>query len=257
VAYEIAADLLRRSYAGHDGALKPWFFPALVDVTKRWLASDRVTFADDTPIGVLLLAQPKARAGEAVDHAIRTYPDTRQKRLLPVYRRFDGQGSTDEVSFLTRKVVVPVERSHLNYAVLDGGKNTWEHIVSLELNRHPDVEAFVKNDHLDFEIPYVYEGRSHRYIPDFLARLTPEPGDDVVRTLIIEVSGGQKSPGPTAVKAATARDQWCTAVNNDEKFGRWGYIEITGLEMDKVPEVLTEAFAALRADAPIIGDPAT
>ena len=86
----------------------------------------------------------------------------------------------------------------------------------------------MKNDHLDFTIPYVYEGRSHSYVPDFLVRLVTEPGDET-RTLIIEVSGGQKSPGPTAAKAATARDQWCVAVNNDGTFGRWGYVEITSM----------------------------
>ena len=58
------------------------------------------------------------------------------------------------------------------------------------------VAAYVKNDHLGFEIPYTYEGRGARYWPDFLVRLD---GSDVVRTLIVEVSGGAKvhhSPGP-------------------------------------------------------------
>ena len=94
-------------------------------------------------------------------------------------------------------------------------------------------------------------------VPIARVRALREADDEVVRTLIIEVSGGRKSPGPTAVKAATARAQWCTAVNNDEKFGRWGYLEITGMEMDKVEAVLTDAFAALRADSPIIGEPDT
>ena len=33
------------------------------------------------------------------------------------------------------------------------------------------VAAYVKNDHLGFTIPYVHEGRSHEYVPDFLVRL--------------------------------------------------------------------------------------
>ena len=111
----------------------------------------------------------------------------------------------------------------------------------------------MKNDHLGFEIPYTHKGSSHRYVPDFLARLVPEPGDDVVRTLIIEVSGGQKSPGPTKAKATTARDHWCTAVNNDGRFGRWGYVEIDSmLNADARLDVAIDAFYA---DAPIIGEP--
>ena len=55
----------------------------------------------------------------------------------------------------------------------------------------------MKNDHLGFTIPYVHKGRSHSYIPDFLVRLKPGDDEDVDRTLIVEVSGSQKSPGPT------------------------------------------------------------
>ena len=43
------------------------------------------------------------------------------------------------------------------------------------------------------------------------------------RTLIVEVSGTRKAPGPTIAKAETARNQWCAAVNNHAGYGRWGY----------------------------------
>ena len=255
VAYGVAAEVLRRKFPGHDGALKPWLFPELVDVTRRWLDT-KVTFAPDTPVGVLLLAQPRARAAEAVFDAVVRYPDDRRQILLPMYRRMDGRGSTDDVAFLTRKAADPAIKSHVNLVVLDGPKgNTWEQHIAGLLEADGRVAAYVKNDHLGFEIPYVYAGRSHLYLPDFLARLVTEPGD-VERTLVIEVSGGRKShqsPGPTAVKAATARDQWCTAVNNDAQFGRWGYVEIdTMLGAD---QVLGAAIENLRADAPVIGVP--
>ncbi len=112
--------------------------------------------------------------------------------------------------------------------------------------------AYAKNDHLGFSIPYVHKGRTHDYVPDFLIRLEPRE-DGVVRTLIVEVSGGQKSPGPTTAKADTARNQWCVAVNNHGEFGRWGYVEITS--MVGVRQRLTDAINLLYADAPIVGDP--
>jgi len=115
------------------------------------------------------------------------------------------------------------------------------------------VAAYVKNDHLGLTIPYVHKGRTHSYVPDFLVRLRRAEGEDFDRTLVVEVSGGQKSPGPTKVKAQTARDSWCVAVNNHGGFGRWGYAEITS--MDGVKGTLAEAIANLYADAPIIGDP--
>ena len=63
----------------------------------------------------------------------------------------------------------------------------------------------MKNDHLGFTIPYVHKGRSHSYIPDFLVRLRRPGREDFDRTLIVEVSGSRKSPGPTQAKATTAR----------------------------------------------------
>src|SRR5262249_15241332 len=150
-----------------------------------------------------------------------------------------------DVSFITRKPAVPAHKSHVNLVVLDGpGGNTWEQVVAGLLEADPRVQSFVKNDHLGFTIPYVWEGRSHQYVPDFLVLLVPLPGDKYDRKLIVEVSGGRKSPGPTAVKATTARDHWCTAVNNHEGLGRWGYVEIRS--MLEAPQVLGEAIDNLR-----------
>lgn len=137
---------------------------------------------------------------------------------------------------------------------LDGvGGNTWEQVLALECETIPEVAAYVKNDHLGFTIPYVYKGRTHSYWPDFLLRLRKRDPDDVERTLIVEVSGGRKSPGPTRIKASTARDSWCVAVNNHAEFGRWGYLEVGS--MVGVREALKDAIVSLYADAPIIGDP--
>jgi type III restriction enzyme len=254
VAYHVAAEVLRRKLLAYDGATKPWLFPALIDVTREWL-DHKVTLADDTPLGALLLAEPKAQAADAVFNAVVRYPDARKEILLPILRRFDGLGSTDDVYFVTRKAVISAEKSHVSHVVLDGVKgNTWEETIAGLLEDDHRVAAFVKNDHLDFEIPYTWQGHSHRYTPDFLVRLVQDEPDDLVRTLIIEVSGGQKSPGPTKAKATTARDQWCAAVNNDGRFGRWGYIEIDS--MLNAAERVDFAITALRAAYPIIdGDP--
>ncbi len=254
IIYEIAAEVLRRFFCGHDEALKPWLFPAILDVTRRWFES-KVDFGADTPPGVLLLAQCKIAAAAAVYDAVIRYPDARREMMLPLFRRFDRLGSTDEVLFFTRKAAIETQRSPVNYVVLDGIKgNTWEETVAAILEADTErVVSYVKNDHLDFDIPYVYEGKSHRYVPDFLVRLAQRDDDSVPRTLIIEVSGGRKSPSLTAAKAATARDQWCTAVNNDGGFGRWGYVEI--VSMVNAAERIGDALDALYADDPVIGVP--
>lgn len=166
-------------------------------------------------------------------------------------RRFDPAGSTDDVSFATRKVVIEATKSHVNRVVLDGPKgNTWEEKMAGLLEDHRSVASYVKNDHLGFTIPYVHAGQGHDYRPDFLVRLVPEPGD-VERTLIIEVSGGLKAPGPTVAKATTARDQWCASVNNHGGFGRWGYAEVK--DMARAASLVDEAIFDLYSDGPITG----
>ena len=89
---------------------------------------------------------------------------------------------------------------------------------------------------------------------DFLVRLVSRDEDDVERTLIVEVSGSRKSPGPTAAKAHTARHEWCAAVNNQGHYGRWGYVEAT--HPMQFREVLHDAIENLYADRPITGLPA-
>jgi type III restriction enzyme len=190
-----------------------------------------VTTDPDVTKGHLLLAEPGAEAAEKIYGAIVRHGEEQHlpQLVMPIVRAFDPQGSTHEVNFLTRKVVMdpPPRKSHLNHVVLDGPRgNTWEEGLARHLESDERVAAYVKNERLGFTIPYVHKGRSHEYVPDFLVRLTPMGDGDEVRTLIVEVSGSQKSPGPTKAKAETARDQWCAAVNNWGEHGRWGYVEV-------------------------------
>lgn len=230
VAFALARELTRRQFAAHDGAARPWLFPRLVEITSQWL-DQCVTTDPGVTKGHLLLAQPRAEAAEKIYGAIVRYgkEQDRPQLVMPIVRTFDPEGSTDGVSFLTRKVVMdpPPEKSHLNHVVLDGPRgNSWEEGLAQQLERDRRVAAYVKNERLGFTIPYVHKGQSHEYVPDFLVRVVPRAEDDEVRTLIVEVSGSQKSPGPTKAKAETARDQWCAAVNNWGEYGRWGYVEV-------------------------------
>ena len=77
----------------------------------------------------------------------------------------------------------------------------------------------VKNQGLNFTIPYTLNGDDRQYHPDFLAKF----GSDF--TLIIEVSGEARKD--KAAKVAAARTLWVPAVNNDGRFGRWAFVEVT------------------------------
>jgi type III restriction enzyme len=101
------------------------------------------------------------------------------------------------------------KKSHINRCVLD---STWEASEAAALDRDQRVLAWVKNDHLGFEIVYVFDGQVKKYRPDYLVRLVTGA------ILVLEVKG-QESP-----KDQTKRrfmDEWVRAVNDHGGFGRW------------------------------------
>ena len=91
----------------------------------------------------------------------------------------------------------------------------------------PEVVSFVKNQGLNFKIPFTYEGRAGHYVPDYLIRLRDDAGDgpDDLLTLVLEVTGERKKE--KQAKVATATDLWVPAVNNWGGLGRWAFLEVT------------------------------
>jgi type III restriction enzyme len=288
VAYRLARRLVRREFAygdeipgfstpngeaaehdGHDVSRadspsredqRPWLFPTLVRLCQQWL-DEAVHVAPGFHLGYLAkYALWEAKAADAVFRAVISQHESGAMRILPLLRQFEPVGATGNVSFVTRKATVTTDpdRCEISHVVLDGpGGNTWEQLAMAFCEKAGSpVAAYAKNDHLGFRIPYVHQGVSHDYVPDFLLRLRRRDGDRVDRTLIVEVSGGQKqkhSPGSTAMKAAVARDSWCPAVNNHGGFGRWGYVEVT--DPVTMNDVLTDAVENLYEDRAIIGPP--
>ena len=253
VAFEIANRLLRTYYLSNSAEeRRPWLFPRLLDVSRRWIA-DCVSVEPGYDIGRLLMAEALAEASEKLFHAIQPLEGNRRSLVMPMLRRSGSRGDTSRVDFVTRKAAVDTIKSEVSHVVLDGkGGNTWEQLMAAELELSRHVAAYVKNDHLGFSIPYVHKGVTHQYVPDFLARLVPQFEGDVERHLIVEVSGGQKSPGPAREKANTARNRWCPAVNNDGSFGRWGYIEVG--TMLGLRQTMEDAIHSLYSDGAVIGD---
>ena len=247
IAFHLAGRVMARFLTdGQDP--KPWYFPQVLRITKDWLAQC-VTCKGDTFPGLLLIAENADQAARLIFHeSISSQPGNRAEILRPMLRSQDPAGTTADVDFFTTKEVYPTseERCHVNFVALDGPHgNTWEEGVAELLESLPQVAAYVKNDHLGFTVPYVFQGRSRQYLPDFLVRLKPLEDDEETRILIVEVSGSHKPPGPTKEKADTARNLWVPAVNNHGGFGRWSYCELK--DPAEFRQDLEVAIAALRA----------
>jgi len=226
VAYALADKVLGLFDSGRDP--RPWYFPQILGITKRWMR-DCVTYEPETFPGLLLMAQYADGATRRILHSLTWQKGERHPTVIPIFRQGERTGSTATVDFSTTKEVFSTgEKCQVNYVVLDGiGGNLWEKSVAEILESISPVAAYVKNDRLGFTIPYAIQGRSHEYIPDFLVRLKPRDEDDPARTLIVEVSGTLKKAEPTKEKADTARGLWVPAINAHGGFGRWGYAELT------------------------------
>ena len=142
--------------------------------------------------------QPDTAAGEAPE--------------IPRYQSLRPEGTTADVDFWTSRDVRQVKRSHVNYVVADSG---WEAQAIHYIDNHASVAGFVKNSGLGFTIPYLNEGVTHDFQPDFIIRLN----GDGERYLVLETKGFDEL---AELKAAAAQ-RWVDAVNADGTKGRWRF----------------------------------
>jgi type III restriction enzyme len=218
VAFVLAKRTLDRFFRDSEGAERPWLFGDLLRITKEWLATC-VTCKDNAFPQMLLISGLAMDASNKINQSI-TDGTTGEKRLVPILRAYEAVGSSSTVGFDTTKAVVPTEKSHVNYVTVDSG---YEEKVAAVLESMDEVVCYVKNQGLDFVIPYTLEGVPSSYYPDFLVRLARSGRDPL--TVIVEVSGPNLKA--KREKAATARELWVPAVNNHGGFGTWAFVEIT------------------------------
>ena len=133
-------------------------------------------------------------------------------RLVPVFDRDQPVRSTGDMApWHTGKPWAWTARSHINRCVHDGA---WEASEARELDNNPLVAAWVKNDHLGFEVCYVYRGVVGKYRPDFLIRLSTGT------MLVLETKGRDSERERTKRRFL---DEWVRAVNAHRGFGRWSW----------------------------------
>lgn len=147
---------------------------------------------------------------EIVVHIYQQIIPANTSKLVPIYNEERPIIYTGDMrTWHTSRKHTDAIKSHINYAVYD---SSWEATEAFELDRNPNVEAWVKNDHLGFDIYYIHAGVVHKYRPDYVIRLSDGTH------LILEVKG---QPTQQDRSKELALDDWVTAVNNDKRFGKW------------------------------------
>ena len=239
--YEIAADLTRRlKEKREDWGARHILFPQVLDAVWRYLEERVVVVDPDTPLEEIALLKYKQQIVDRLTAAIEPDTEAGEPPLLPVIERFRPIGSTSEVLFRTARPCVGTTKSHISHVVLDAP--TWEHSVAYQLERIPEVVAYARNDHLDFTIPYEWQGVRHEYRPDYLIRWRGADGQEV--KVILEVKGFETEQDRQ--KEAAAR-RWVRAVNHHGEFGRWVFCLCR--QPEKVAEVLRRAVEMFKGSA--------
>ena len=112
----------------------------------------------------------------------------------------------------TSKPTQPIQKSQISHVVLD---SRWESVgFEFKRKRIPGIVSWAKNDHLGFEIYYLWQGQVHVYYPNFIIKF------DDGRYTILEVKG-QKTEKDEA--KWTAAKEWVKAVNLHGEFSTWEF----------------------------------
>lgn len=223
VAFLLAKVTLEKYFRDEDGNDKPWLFPQLLGITKRWL-EECVDYKDNAFVQLLWFTQSANTAADRIYHSI-VQSAAGSPRLTPILQPYDTLGTTRFVDFDTIRGTFQTRADKCNVNYVVGDTQDWEQKTAMALEDMDEMIRYVKNDHLGFTIPYTFEGEEHQYIPDFIAAMDDGHGIDNPLNLIVEVTGERKPE--KAAKVSTAKTLWVPAVNNHGGFGRWAFFEVT------------------------------
>ncbi|MDP1832544.1 MAG: DEAD/DEAH box helicase family protein [Geothrix sp.] len=145
-------------------------------------------------------------------------PDEAQgeQALVPILNRYQPKGSTARVDFKTTKPCKPTVASHINQAAMDTIQ--WEQSAAFALEQAAGqglIRCYARNERLEFNIPYEYDGLGHSYQPDFLVQIAPG------RILILEIKGEEDDVDRAKHEAAR---RWVRAVTRWGDMGRWDFL---------------------------------
>lgn len=145
-----------------------------------------------------------------VQHLMQSVFEQNRTQLTPIFDEENPIGSTGQMrTWYTTKPNFPAVKSHISHLV---GDSSWEGHAANVFERSSDVLSYAKNDHLGFQIQYLWSGSRRRFVPDFLVKYTSG------KMLALEIKGTD-SPQNKAKRDALA--EWVDAVNEIGGFGQW------------------------------------
>ncbi len=222
ILFHLARHLLYNKYRDPGAEPKLHLFGQLKRIAKAWLDGGYLKCSGGTYPAQLLYQEIADMAAERIKAAITEtlVGDNPVKAILDAY---NPTGSSGYVNFTTSKELrwqTDPRKCHINWVVCDGN---WEAEFCRVVEAHPKVRAYVKNQNLGLEVPYLMGSTPRKYIPDFIVQV--DDGQAEPLNLIVEIKGYRGEDAKE--KANTMRAYWVPGVNNLGKYGRWAFAEFT------------------------------
>ena len=148
-------------------------------------------------------------------------------RLTPILNFYNPESSTRYVRGYTSMPTIDTTKSHVNKVA--GDEDSWQQIAVRALESCEQVKSYVRNQYLEFYIPYLEGTTERNYMPDFIAVVQKSDGECI--HLLIEIS---HFPTFDPQKQETIRryvnDYWIEAVNTLGKYGQWDMLEVSNVD---------------------------
>ncbi|MCB8918509.1 MAG: DEAD/DEAH box helicase family protein [Ardenticatenaceae bacterium] len=222
--FHLTKRLLYTRYRDPGQEPKLHLFGQLKRIAQEWLAGGYLHCTGGTYPAQLLYQEIADMACERISAAI-TAAAVGTRPVRAILDAYNPTGSTAHVNFTTSKQTrwqTDSRRSHVNWVVCD---SDWEAEFCRVVEGDPRVRAYVKNQGLGLEIPYLYKTLPRKYIPDFIVQVDDGRLDPL--NLIVEIKGLRGED--VKDKHNTISTYWVPGVNNLKTYGRWAFAEFTAV----------------------------
>ncbi|MBV8807580.1 MAG: restriction endonuclease, partial [Acidobacteriaceae bacterium] len=223
VLFHLTKRLVEKYWREPGEDAKLYLFGQLKRITKQWLDTCLVCKGGTYP-AQLLYQSLADTACERIMAAI-TRSEMAQRPVKAVLDPYNPTGSSIHVKFNTSKTSrwqTDPRRCHINWVILD---SDWEAEFCRVAESHSLVTSYVKNQGLNFEIPYRCGSETRRYLPDFIVLVDDGHGENDLLHLIVEIKGYRREDAKE--KKTFAETYWVPGVSNNGQYGRWAFAEFT------------------------------
>ena len=223
--FHLARRLVETKWRDPGGEPKLHLFGQLKRITRQWLEQHLVCKGGTYPAQLMYQSLADIaceRITQGINRAL-----LGERPIKAVLDPYNASGSTKHVRFNTSKRTrwkTDARRCHVNWVICD---SDWEAEFCRVAEGHPRVRAYVKNQGLGLEVPYLVGSEPHRYIPDFIVLVDDGRGDDDLLQLVVEIKGYRGEDAKE--KKSTMDTYWVPAVNHLGSYGRWAFAEFTDI----------------------------